>query len=366
MLYYLFYELLYDPEGITSCLRVFKYITFRTAVAALTALTISIFFTPIIIKYLKKYKLKQVIREDYLEGHIHKANTPTMGGIIVLLSIIISVLLWTPFFHNRFIVLILLITISLGIVGFIDDYIKIVKAQPDGLRARYKFFLQTLIGFLCGLYLFYFPLNPTLGTSVSLPFFRIDPIDFGWFYILFVTLIIVASSNAVNITDGLDGLAIGCLILASLAFAGLAYVAGHVKFAEYLKIIYVSGAGELTVFLGALVGAGIGFLWYNAYPAEIFLGDTGSLSLGGILGAIAVITKQEIALIIIGGLFVIETLSVILQVLSVKLRGKRIFNMAPIHHHFELKGWAEPKVIVRFWIIAGILVLLSLTTLKLR
>ncbi|MEW6620420.1 MAG: phospho-N-acetylmuramoyl-pentapeptide-transferase [bacterium] len=365
MLYHIFYEWLYEPETCFSIFRVFKYITFRAAYAAITALVISLIIAPFIIKKLKQKHINQVIRKEYLQNHIHKAETPTMGGIIILIALLVSSILWLRF-DIRFTWIIIGMTVGLGLIGFIDDYLKLVKQRSEGLVAKYKFSGQVILASMLAIYLCYHPIHSQYGTSLSIPFFKGAPVDISWFYIPFVILVIVGTSNAVNLTDGLDGLAIGAIIFAAIGFVGASYFAGHFKFAHYLKIIYVSGAGEITIYLAALIGASIGFLWYNAYPAEVFMGDTGSLALGGILGTAAVLIKNELLLVIIGGLFVIEALSVILQVGSMKLTKRRIFNMAPLHHHFEKKGWSEPKIIVRFWIIAGIFTLLSLSTLKLR
>jgi len=365
MFYYLFYEWLYEPQTCFSIFRVFKYITFRAAYASVTALIISLCLAPFIIKKLKEKHIQQVIRKEYLQNHLHKADTPTMGGIIILIALFISSLLWLRL-DIRFTWIIMGMTLGLGLIGFIDDYLKLVRQRPEGLVIKYKFTSQIILASILAIYLYCHPIHPQYGNSISIPFSKGLPVDLGWFYIPFVILIIVGTSNAVNLTDGLDGLAIGAVIFATIGFAGASYFAGHFKFAQYLRIIYVSGAGEITVYLAALIGAAVGFLWYNAYPAEVFMGDTGSLALGGILGTAAILIKNELLLIIIGGLFIIEALSVILQVGSMKLVKRRIFYMAPLHHHFEKIGWSEPKIIVRFWIIAGLFTLLSLSTLKLR
>ncbi|MFH1562404.1 MAG: phospho-N-acetylmuramoyl-pentapeptide-transferase [Nitrospirota bacterium] len=365
MLYHIFYEWLYEPGTIFSICRVFQYITFRAAYATITALIISLIIAPWIIKKLKQKHIQQVIRKEYLHNHIHKSDTPTMGGIIILIPLLISSFLWLRF-DIRFTWIIIGMTLGLGLIGFIDDYLKLVRQKHEGLVAKYKFSGQVILASVLAIYLYCRPVQPEYGSCLSIPFFKGLPVEIGFAYILLVILIIVGTSNAVNLTDGLDGLAIGAVIFAAIGLAGASYFAGHFKFAHYLKIIYVSGAGEITVYLGALIGASVGFLWYNAYPADVFMGDTGSLALGGILGTAAVLIKNELSLLVIGGLFVIEALSVILQVGSVKLTNRRIFKMAPIHHHFEKIGWSEPKIIVRFWIIAGIFTLLSLSTLKLR
>ncbi|MEW6097312.1 MAG: phospho-N-acetylmuramoyl-pentapeptide-transferase [bacterium] len=365
MFYHIFYEWLYEPESFFSIFRVFKYITFRAAYAAVTALIISLFLAPFIIKKLKQKHIQQVIRKEYLQNHLHKADTPTMGGVIILIALLTSSLLWLRF-DIRFTWIIIGMTLGLGLIGFIDDYLKLIRQRPEGLVAKYKFSGQVILASILAIYLYCNPVHPQYGNCLSIPFYKGLPVSISWFYIPFVILVIVGTSNAVNLTDGLDGLAIGAVIFAAVGFAGASYFAGHFKFAHYLKIIHISGAGEIAIYLGALIGAAVGFLWYNAYPAEVFMGDTGSLALGGILGTAAVLIKNELLLLIIGGLFVIEALSVILQVGSMKLVKRRIFNMAPLHHHFEMKGWSEPKIIVRFWIIAGIFTLLSLSTLKLR
>jgi phospho-N-acetylmuramoyl-pentapeptide-transferase len=288
-----------------------------------------------------------------------------MGGLMILIALITSTLLWAKL-NNSLIITVLLVTFSLGLLGFFDDYLKIVKKKPEGLIARNKLIGQSIIALLVAIYFYYNPVNKEFGTSLPIPFFNKPPLDLNWLYIPFVVLVIVGASNAVNLTDGLDGLAIGAVVFAAIAYAGLSYVGGNIKFANYLRIIYVEGGGELTVFLAALIGAGLGFLWFNAHPAEIFMGDVGSLALGGALGTVAVLTKNELLLLIVGGLFVMEASSVLIQVASYKLRKNRVFLMAPLHHHFERKGWKESKIIIRFWIIAIIFMLLSLSTLKLR
>jgi phospho-N-acetylmuramoyl-pentapeptide-transferase len=305
----------------------------------------------------------QYIRDDGPQSHLAKAGTPTMGGVLIVFSIVASTLLWSDL-TNYFVWIMLFVVIGYGLVGFADDYLMQVKKRSKGLSVRRKFALQFALALIIG-YLVYS--SPDFSTQVTIPFFkRLSP-DLGWGYIIFAALVIVATSNAVNLTDGLDGLAIGPVIIAAATYMIFAYVAGHIKIAEYLQINYVSGSGEVAVFCGTLAGAGMGFLWFNSYPAQVFMGDVGSLSLGAALGTVAVITKQEILLVLVGGLFVIEALSVIFQVSFFKMTsGRRIFRMAPLHHHFELKGWPEPKVIVRFWIIAIALALLAMSTLKLR
>ena len=308
-------------------------------------------------------QIGQYIREDGPESHYDKAGTPTMGGTLIVTAIAVSILLWADL-ANYYIWIVLFVLVGYGLVGFMDDYLMLVKKRSKGLTVRNKFLLQSILALITGFLVY---MTPDFSTQVTIPFFKNFSPDFGWGYAIFAAVVIVGASNAVNLTDGLDGLAIGPVIVAASTYMIFAYVAGHIKISNYLQINYVAGSGELTIFCGALAGAGLGFLWFNAYPAQIFMGDVGSLSLGAALGAIAVITKQEILLILVGGLFVIEALSVIFQVGYFKMTsGRRIFKMAPLHHHFELKGWPEPKVIVRFWIIAIALALLAMSTLKLR
>jgi phospho-N-acetylmuramoyl-pentapeptide-transferase len=359
----MFYHLLYPLHHIFSPFNVFQYITFRSVGAALTALIISLLITPGIIRKLKTFHIGQHIRTEGPETHLKKEGTPTMGGVIILVSMVFSTLLWARI-NNRFIIIGIFAALWLGFLGFIDDYLKLVKKNPRGLSANYKLLGQIVLALIVACYLYMFPVNQYYTTKVNVPLIKM--LNLGYFYIPFVVLMIVGASNAVNLTDGLDGLAVGNIIFAALTYAALTYVAGNYKFASYLKIIYAPGTGELTVLLAAMIGACLGFLWYNAYPAEIFMGDTGSLFLGGTLGVVAVCIKHEVLLALIGGIFVVEALSVILQVGSFRLRGKRIFKMAPIHHHFELKGWSEPKVVVRFWIVGIILAFLAFATLKLR
>ncbi|MFH2013072.1 MAG: phospho-N-acetylmuramoyl-pentapeptide-transferase [Pseudomonadota bacterium] len=356
------FHLLYPLHTTYAFLNVFKYITFRTIYATLTALVISFFLMPWFIRKVSSLKIGQLIREDGPASHIQKHGTPTMGGALILFALIISILLWGNL-ANPYLWVAILSTLGFGVIGVIDDLKKLAKKNSTGLRAKYKIGGQMFIGLFIGLFLY---LLPNFSTYISIPFFKGIHPDLGMFYIPFVIFVVVGTSNAVNLTDGLDGLAIGPVMIASATYLLFSYFAGHIKIADYLQIPYIAGTGELAVFCGAMLGAGMGFLWYNTYPAQIFMGDVGSLSLGGALGTVAVITKQEVLLVIVGGLFVIEALSVIFQVGSYKLRGKRILRMAPIHHHFELKGWAEPKVIVRFWIIAVILALIAISTLKIR
>jgi len=357
------YHLLYPLHTSISAFNVFRYITFRTIYASLTAFMICFLLGPWVIKRLRQMQVGQFIRDDGPETHFKKSGTPTMGGVLIIGAVVAATLLWANL-TNFYIWVALLVIVGFGVIGFTDDYLMQVKKRSKGLGAKEKFLLQTALATVCGL-LFYF--HAEFSTQVTVPFLKNVQPDLGWGYVLFTVLVIVGASNAVNLTDGLDGLAIGPLIIVAATYMVFAYVTGHIKFAEYLQINYVPGVGEISIFCGALVGAGLGFLWFNAYPAQVFMGDVGSLSLGSAMGAIAIITKQEILLVLVGGLFVIETLSVIFQVGFFKLtHGRRIFRMAPLHHHFELKGWPEPKVIVRFWIIAIALALVALSTLKLR
>ncbi|MCK5826134.1 MAG: phospho-N-acetylmuramoyl-pentapeptide-transferase [Desulfuromusa sp.] len=356
------YHLLYPLHTEYSVLYVFRYITFRTIYATITALLISFILGPWMIATLQRMQIGQVIRKVGPESHFVKEGTPTMGGALILLAIILPTLLWADL-TNLYIWVTLLVTAGYGAVGFVDDYLKVVRKSSAGISARQKMFWQILIALAAALLLYS---CGHFDTRLSLPFFKhINP-DIGWFYIPFAILVMVGASNAVNLTDGLDGLAIGPMIIAAATFLLLAYLVGNAKLSSYLQITGVQGAGELAILCGAMVGAGLGFLWFNSYPAQVFMGDVGSLSLGGALGTIAVITKNEFVLVIVGGIFVMEALSVIVQVISFRYWGRRVFRMAPIHHHFELKGWAEPKIIVRFWIISIVLALIALSTLKLR
>jgi phospho-N-acetylmuramoyl-pentapeptide-transferase len=356
------YHLLYPLHTEFSALYVFRFITFRTIYAAITALVLSFIIGPWLIRKLTELQIGQQIRKVGPESHFKKEGTPTMGGTLILFAIVLPTLLWADL-TNIYVWIVLLVTVGYGVIGFIDDYRKVKLKNSDGLTPRKKMFWQLLVALAAGLSLY---LYPPFETTLSVPFFKgINP-ELGIFYILFAIIVIVGASNAVNLTDGLDGLAIGPMIIASGTYLIFAYAAGNAKVAGYLQISSIAGAGELAVLCGSMIGAGLGFLWFNSYPAQVFMGDVGSLSLGGALGTIAVITKQEIVLVIVGGIFVMEALSVIFQVTSFRLYGKRIFRMAPIHHHFELKGWPEPKIIVRFWIISIILALVALSTLKLR
>ena len=357
------YHLLYPLHTSISAFNVFRYITFRTIYASLTAFLICFLMGPWVIRKLTAMQLGQYIREDGPRTHHKKAGTPTMGGTLILFSVILSTLLWSNL-NNYYIWIVLLVSAGFGAIGLIDDYLMQVKKQSKGLNAKNKLLMQTVLAIFIGILVY---LTPNFNTQVTVPFFKNISPDLGWGYILFAAFVIVGTSNAVNLTDGLDGLAIGPAIIVAATYMIFAYVTGHARIADYLQINYVAGSGEIAVFCGALVGAGFGFLWFNTYPAQVFMGDVGSLSIGAAIGSVAVITKQEILLVLVGGLFVIEALSVIFQVGFFKMtNGHRIFKMAPLHHHFELKGWPEPKVIVRFWIIAIILALISMSTLKLR
>jgi len=377
MFYWLFYEKLFRHF---TPFRVFQYTTFRTAAAALTSLFLCLALGPWLIAKLREFQIGQYIREEGPKSHQKKAGTPTMGGILIIISIVIPTLLWANL-TNPYIWIAMFSLVSFGLIGFIDDYAKIRRKQNEGLTVRQKFALQVIAALLVGFMLLTLHAQKAYSTSMNIPFFKsfkpdllIDAMLRNWytyplafvFFFGFMILVIVGSSDAVNLTDGLDGLAIGLMLIASFAMTALTYVTGHAQFAQYLDLARVAGAAELTIFCSSMVGASLGFLWYNAHPAEIFMGDVGSLALGGALGVVAVLIKQEVLLIFIGGVYVIEALSVILQVGSYKLRKKRIFRMAPIHHHFEQLGWQESKIITRFWIAGLVMALFALTTLKLR
>jgi len=347
-----------------SGFNVFQYLTLRAILGILTALVISFVIGPMIIRRLSRYKNGQPVRDDGPQTHLSKAGTPTMGGLLILIAIAVSTVLWADL-YNRYVWVVLIVTLLFGFIGWVDDYRKLVRQDPRGLSSRYKYFWQSVIGLGAALYL-YTHVNSAIETALIVPFFKDVVIDLGLMYVLLTYLVIVGSSNAVNLTDGLDGLAILPAVMVAGALGVFAYVTGNVNFATYLGIPYVAGVGEVVVFCGALVGAGLGFLWFNTHPAQVFMGDIGALALGAALGIIAVVVRQELVLFVMGGVFVIETISVILQVVSFKLTGRRIFRMAPLHHHFELKGWPEPRVIVRFWIITIILVLVGLASLKIR
>jgi phospho-N-acetylmuramoyl-pentapeptide-transferase len=356
------YLLLYPLHDTYSGLNVFKYITFRTALAALTALTVSFTLGPVIIRSLTALQLGQMIRSDGPERHKSKAGTPTMGGTLILFSLVVATVLLADL-RNPYIWVVMITTVAFGVIGFFDDYRKISRRNSIGLRTREKLLYQCAVAAVGAVALYV--ISDSNGT-VALPFLKNVRPDLGWMYVPFAAFVIVGASNSVNLTDGLDGLAIGPVTVAGATYAIFAYVSGHTKIAEYLQIPYVPGSGELAIFCAALAAAGLGFLWFNAYPASMFMGDVGSLALGAALGAVAVATRHEVVLVVVGGIFVVEALSVIFQVGSYKLRHRRIFRMAPIHHHFELAGWPEPLIIVRFWIVSIILSLLALATLKLR
>lgn len=347
-----------------SAFRVFQYLTLRGILAAGTALAISLLLGPLMIRHLNRYQVAQAVRPDGPETHLDKSGTPTMGGALILVAIAISTLLWGDL-SNAFVWVALLVTAAFGAVGWVDDYRKVVTRDPRGLPARWKYCWQSVAGLAAALFL-YFTADSPVTTQLFLPFFKDVAIGLGAFFVVLAYFVIVGASNAVNLTDGLDGLAILPTVLVGAALGVIAYLTGNVNFAQYLQIPYVAGSGELAVFCGAIAGSGLGFLWFNTFPAQVFMGDVGALALGAALGTVAVITRHEIVFCIMGGIFVLETVSVILQVASFKLTGRRVFRMAPIHHHYELKGWPEPRVIVRFWIITVMLVLFGLATLKLR
>jgi len=343
---------------------VFQYLTFRTMVSVMTALFMSLLIGPIVIERLTHLQIGQTIRDDGPQSHLSKAGTPTMGGALILIVILITTLLWGDL-SSRYVWTVLIVTMAFGAVGFADDYLKITRKNSAGLIARWKYLWQSIIGFSAAVYLFSTATLPA-ETALIVPFFKSIAIPLGVGFVALSYLMIVGMSNAVNLTDGLDGLAILPTVMVGAALGLIAYVAGNVEFSAYLQIPYIPGAGELSVFCGALIGAGLGFLWFNTYPAQVFMGDVGALALGAALGVVAIIVRHEIVLLMMGGLFVLETASVIIQVASFRLTGKRVFRMAPIHHHYELKGWPEPKVIVRFWIVTLVLVTIGLSTLKLR
>ncbi|MGE5663338.1 MAG: phospho-N-acetylmuramoyl-pentapeptide-transferase [Deltaproteobacteria bacterium] len=358
MLYHLLYPLHLDY----SFFNVFRYITFRTIYAAITALLLCFVIGPWLIRELGSHQIGQTIRRDGPERHLAKEGTPTMGGLLIVLAAVVPTLLWANL-TNPYIWIAVFVTVGFGTIGFIDDYKKVIRKDPKGMSAKAKFLSQVGLALVAALII---SMDIGIQARVSVPFFKKLNPNLGMFYVPFIVLVIVGASNAVNLTDGLDGLAIGPSIISAGTYMVFAYLAGHVKIANYLQILYVPGAGELTIFCGAMAGAGIGFLWYNTYPAQVFMGDTGSLAIGAALGVVAIMVKQEIVLVLVGGVFVMEALSVIFQVFSYKTTRKRIFRMAPVHHHFELKGWAEPKIIVRFWIISIILALLAMSTRKIR
>ena len=343
---------------------VFQYLTFRTMVSVLTALAMSLLIGPFVIDRLSHHQIGQTVRDDGPESHFSKAGTPTMGGALILIVILLTTLLWGDL-GNRYVWTVLLVTIAFGAIGWVDDYLKITRRNSKGLASRWKYFWQSLVGLGAAIFLYVTAEQPQ-DTALIVPFFKDIAIPLGVGYVVVAYFVIVGTSNAVNLTDGLDGLAILPTVMVGAALGLIAYLVGNTQFSGYLQIPYIADAGELAVFCGALIGAGLGFLWFNTYPAQVFMGDVGALALGAALGVVAIVVRHEIVLFIMGGLFVLETVSVILQVASFRLTGRRIFRMAPIHHHFELKGWPEPRVIVRFWIITLVLVLVGLSTLKLR
>ena len=347
-----------------SGFNVFQYLTLRTILGVLTALMISFLVGPWMIRHLSFRQIGQQVRDDGPESHFSKAGTPTMGGALILVAIAVGTLLWADL-ANRYVWVVLLVTMAFGTIGWVDDYRKLVYGNSKGLSAGAKYSWQSLVALATGLFLFYSAQSPA-DIELIVPFFKEVAITLGGWYVVVVYFVVVGSSNAVNLTDGLDGLAILPTVLIAGALAIFAYATGHVYIAKYLSIPYISDVGEVAVFCGAIVGAGLGFLWFNAYPAQVFMGDVGALALGAALGVVAVLVRQELVFFLMAGVFVMETVSVILQVTSFKLTGRRIFRMAPLHHHFELKGWPEPRVIVRFWIITVILVLSGLATLKIR
>ena len=356
------YHLLYPLHTSFSAFNVFRYITFRTIYASLTAFLICFLLGPWVIRRLKALQIGQYIQEDGPESHYTKAGTPTMGGVLILCAVLLSTLMWANL-SNMYVWIVLIIISGYGAIGFMDDYLKIIKKQNKGFAAGQKFLLQAVLAVVVGSLLY---LNPDFDTRITIPFFKKVSPDLGWGYVIFAVLVIVGTSNAVNLTDGLDGLAIGCVVFITLTYAVISYITGNAIWSKYLQIFYLPGSGELTIFCAALTGAGLGFLWFNSHPATIFMGDTGSLALGGSIAIVSVLIKKEVLLLIAGGVLVAEALSVILQVLSFRFRKKRVFLMSPIHHHFQIKGLAESKITVRFWIIAAILALLSMTTLKVR
>jgi phospho-N-acetylmuramoyl-pentapeptide-transferase len=376
-MFYLLYQAFHEHFRI---LNIFRYITFRTAYASLTALFLALVLGPWLIRKLREFQIGQFIREDGPQSHHAKAGTPTMGGVLIVLCIVLPTLLWADL-RNLFVWLVIVVTLAFASIGFWDDYQKVRQRNNLGLTARSKFLLQILVSFIFGVVLVFLSAHSLYSTNLTFPFFkRVRPsllitafLDNVWTYplaflpfLIFVIIVLVGSSNAVNLTDGLDGLAIGCVIICASALTVLTYVAGHATLAEYLDLEHLPRVAELTIFCGAMVGASLGFLWYNAYPAEIFMGDVGSLALGGAIATVSVLIKQELLLPFIGGIFVVEALSVIVQVGSYKIRRKRVFKMAPLHHHFELSGWKESKIITRFWIAALVFALFALSTLKLR
>jgi len=361
-----FYHFLYPLHEHFAPFNVFRYITFRSAYALATALLIALVLGRPVIAKLRALKVGQKVRDDGPQSHLPKAGTPTMGGVLIVISILVSTLLWGNL-TNRNVLIALAATLWMGTVGFIDDYLRVMLHYRKGLLGRYKLAGQILLGLGVFMAVYFYPAHGILDPGeTNIPFFKRTVIDFGWLYLPFVTLVITGASNAVNLADGLDGLATGMTAFAAVALGGMCYITGHVKFSQYLQVPYIAGTGELTVFCAAVIGATLGFLWWNCYPAKVFMGDTGSLSLGAALGTVAVLIKREFLLAIVGAVFVVEALSVMAQVLSFKVWGTRVLKMAPLHHHFELTGWKEPTVVVRFWIAAALCALVGLSTLKLQ
>lgn len=362
MLYLLLYPLHVD----VSWFNLFRYVTFRAAYAAVTAFLIAFLLGRPLIRYLKKHMIKEIIREEVPERHRAKEGTPSMGGLLILAAVLLPTALWADI-SNAYVLVVLGVTAAMGLMGFYDDYLKLVRKKPLGLLARWKFFGQAALALAIGLFVYLFPLDNGMTPVLTFPFIKNVAVNLGVFYVVFVAITIVGATNAVNLTDGLDGLAAGCMLFAAAAYAVMCYVVGNINFSKYLQVMFVSGSAELTVYMAAMAGAVLGFLWYNGFPAQVFMGDTGALALGGGIGTVAVLIKQELLLVIVGGVFVAVTLSVIIQVLYFKITGgKRVFKMAPLHHHFELGGMPEPRIVVRFWIISAICAVLGLSTLKIR
>lgn len=359
------YHLLFPLADQHQFFNVFRYITFRSAYATVTALLLAFVLGPWVIRKLRDLRAGQMIREEGPQAHQRKAGTPTMGGVLIIVAIVVPTFLWADV-REPWIQIVLAATVWMGGLGFLDDYLKVIKRRSKGLIAIQKIVGQALFGVLLGAWLYLQPVHGDFTTMTSVPFFKERFVDFGWLYIPFIIFVVIAATNAVNLTDGLDGLAIGLAGIAAAAFAAFAYVIGRADWSQYLQILYLPGSGELTVYCAALLGASLGFLWFNAHPAQVFMGDTGSLALGGAFGTLAILLKMEFVLVIVGGVFVIETLSVIIQVISFKWRGKRVFKMSPLHHHFELSGWAEEQIVMRFYILGVLCALLAASTLKLR
>lgn len=360
------YLILYPLHEYVSWLNIFRYVTFRAAYAAVTAFLIAFLCGPPLIKFLKRRMVEEIIREEVPRRHLEKAGTPSMGGVLIVAAIVIPTILWADV-TSRYVLAVLGVTLALGAMGFVDDYLKLICKKPLGLLGRWKFFGQTLLALGIGFFVYLVPLDNGMTTFITFPFIKGLIVNLGVFYIIFVAVVIVGATNAVNLTDGLDGLAAGTILFSAGAYAVMCYVVGHAKFSKYLQVMTVAGGSELTIYMAAMAGAVLGFLWFNCFPAQIFMGDTGALPLGGGIGTVAVLIKQEFLLVVVGGVFVVITLSVLAQVIYFKLTGgRRIFLMAPLHHHYELKGVAEPKITVRFWIISAICAVLGLSTLKIR